>query len=145
MIICGDYRSFDTLLPFSIIVDSAGSITAIGKSIKKLYPSVSIEDSLFQSFSLLQPTLSIERHEPRTLMGEPLLVYHASLPSLRLTGQVFELIKDSGQFLFALTPLTHDLLQPYLLGRSLEPSVSKVHHTSLSIPPFFKQFLFNQQ
>jgi hypothetical protein len=33
----------------------------------------------------------------------------------------------------------------YLLGRSLEPSVSKVHHTSLSIPPFFKQFLFNQQ
>jgi signal transduction histidine kinase len=115
-----DHNSFDALLPFSVVMDEKGSIVLLGKTIRRLYPSVSPHDSFFDSFSLVQPAIGLRKLEAESLQGETLVFIHSALPSLRLIGHIIKLEGPPARFIVALNPLVKDICQPSRFGLTID-------------------------
>jgi signal transduction histidine kinase len=103
--IVDDQQILDALHPFGFVTDPSGTILALGRSVRKLCPSLQTDRSFLEEFAVTQPTCIPERLSPDQLCGDLVVLSKRGDTKLDLRGQVVSYKSPSRGFLFALQPV----------------------------------------
>lgn len=97
-------ETFDRLFPFSCVVDSAGQIVQIGRSLRKVSPSTVEGLGYREAFRLEQPSFGISSFEPASLVDEFVRLSLVQRAGFLLCGQVVRMGAGDPLFIFSLGP-----------------------------------------
>lgn len=92
----------DKILPFSFIVDNAGRIVWLGRSVRKICPDAAEGADYRELFCLEQPSLGMSSLDPGALVGEFVKLSVRRDSGTVLRGQVVALGAQKEQHLFSL-------------------------------------------
>ena len=94
----------DELFPFSLIVDSAGRLVWLGRSLPKVAPEATTGRLYQEHFCVEQPTLGMHSFAPDSLVGEFVKLSVPQGTGVALRGQVVALRLTEERYLFSLIP-----------------------------------------
>lgn len=109
-------EAFDALHPFSFETDDAGRVTRVGRSLRKLFPDVSVDHHWSDVFKVIQPSPIPTQETLSRLRGEVIVLMHHRDSRVRLRGQVVSLADGPVSYLFSLRPATWNASQLVELG-----------------------------
>ena len=104
---------WDGIFPFGLVTDAEGTLLHIGRSIRKVFPSLAVGRGYSEYFEVHRPTGLGDRPRPERLVGDLLLLgprddmptaADLAPPDMRLRGQVIRSGTGEEQFLFLLRP-----------------------------------------
>lgn len=110
-------ESLDTLFPFSVIIDQQWRIRAIGRSLKKILPSLQEGQSLLLALQLSPPLNPGD--SPADTTNELILLSHPTMSDFRFRGQTVPLTEPKEHFLLSLDPTVFDTKEIGALGLRL--------------------------
>jgi signal transduction histidine kinase len=94
----------DEIFPFSFIVDSAGRLVWLGRSLPKVAPEATAGSLYQEHFCVEQPTLGMHSFAPDSLVGEFVKLSVPQGTGVALRGQVVALRLTEERYLFSLIP-----------------------------------------
>jgi C4-dicarboxylate-specific signal transduction histidine kinase len=125
MIFAADQSAFDALHPFSFTTDECGAILAVGRSMAKLCPRVSVGESISKHFDILQPVGISAEALPQGLVGELVILQCKTNSNAQFRGHIVDMNLRPVAYLFFLKPLITSLSDISRLGLTIsdfEPS-----------------------
>lgn len=119
-----DPSTFDQLFPFSFQTTPTGELSQIGRSLKKLFPTLSLGKSFFQEFKIVRPRFNYLSSDPKDFIqtlthdllilsrdSSPFTLAHEKNGEIHLRGQVIPLTHPSEAHLFLMTPAITEIKQ----------------------------------
>lgn len=108
--------TFDALHPFSFEIDENGRIMRVGRSLRKILPTIREGDRWYDLFVVAQPQLNTTPSAQELSKGDVVMLLAHGNSKVRLRGQVVKLREHAPLFIFSLSPSIWEAKQVIELG-----------------------------